>query len=127
MTEAPRSYRDSVCAVVEDDASVCDSLGMMLESSGFAVHLYTSGAEFLAAPQRRIGYLIVDQHMPGISGLDVVAALRRRGIFVPTVLITGRPDPDVEQRAEQLGVRVLAKPFSLARLLDLLPAAEQRP
>jgi two-component system, LuxR family, response regulator FixJ len=125
MTDHSGDRHDQVCVVIDDDPSVCDSLGVLLETRGFAVRLYGSGAEFLAAPHTQIGHLIVDQHMAGVDGLEVVSALRREGIVVPTVLVTGRIDDAIRRRAQELGVPVLEKPFSAARLFDalLLPAA----
>jgi len=113
----------AIC-VVDDDESVRDSLSVLLQSLGFEVTTHGSGQEFLADDQRRhAGCLIVDHNMPGMDGLSTVAALQRDGAAVPTILITGRLDPEIVTRAEQLGVgAVLEKPFSATRLLQLVRA-----
>jgi two-component system response regulator FixJ len=110
--------------VVDDDASVCDSLGVLLEAFGFPVLTYNSGSRFLADERhRRLGCLIVDHHMPEMDGLDVVTALQREGLSVPTILITGRLVEGVQARAAALGVAaVLEKPFPVARLIELVRA-----
>jgi two-component system, LuxR family, response regulator FixJ len=128
VKEDTRSGTERVCAVVDDDASVRDSLDVLLHAYGFDVLIYASGAEFLADPRhRRIGWLILDQHMPGIDGLEVAATLQRQGVAVPTVLITGRLDLDIRRRAERLGVvGILEKPFLVARLVELLGAGPTR-
>jgi FixJ family two-component response regulator len=67
--------------------------------------------------------LVIDQHMPGMTGLDVVGVLRRDGVVVPVVLITAKSDTDIVERARHLGIlAVLEKPFSAARLVALLRA-----
>lgn len=113
-----------VC-VVDDDDWVCDSLSAMLEAYGFAVRSYSSGAEFLADDRRaKTKCLIIDQHMPLLEGLGVISELRRQDIVVPTILITGRLDPAITQRAEELGVTAtLEKPFPAAQLIELVQQA----
>jgi FixJ family two-component response regulator len=111
--------------VVDDDDWVCDSLSAMLEAYGFAVRAYSSGAEFLADDRRaKAKCLIIDQHMPALEGLSVVAELRRQDIEVPTILITGRFDAAIVRRAEELGVTAtLEKPFPAAQLIELVQQA----
>jgi FixJ family two-component response regulator len=116
--------RGLVC-VVDDDAGVCDSLSVLLETYGFAVLTYPSGPAFLQNDGRfNSACLIVDQHMPGLGGLDVVAELHRQEIFRPTILITGRLDAGISQRAGELRVlAILEKPFPVARLVELVRGA----
>ena len=79
----PWAYRPSVqsheqICIVDDDDSVADSLKSLLETFGLDVRCYTSGAEFLADHRRGVaGCLLIDQHMPGLNGLDVVDHLQR--------------------------------------------------
>jgi FixJ family two-component response regulator len=110
-----------VC-IVDDDAWVCDSLSVLLETHGYAVTTYASGEEFLQDKRRSgIKCLVIDQHMPGLAGLDVVAKLRRDGFCPPAVLITGRLDAALAKRAGALGIRmILEKPFPARRLLDVV-------
>ncbi len=116
--------RGPVC-VVDDDDWVCDSLKVVLETYGFGVRVYPSGAAFLEADEHRDAKcLIVDQHMPGLDGLDVVAELHRQDVFPPTLLITGRLDAGIALRAGELGVlAILEKPFPVARLVELVSGA----
>jgi FixJ family two-component response regulator len=116
--------RGLVC-IVDDDVWVCDSLSVLLETYGFAVLAYASGAEFLKDDRRHAAKcLIIDQHMPGLDGLEVVRKLQRDGVLLPAILITGRLDPGIARRAAELGVRaILEKPFPVARLVDLVGSA----
>jgi two-component system, LuxR family, response regulator FixJ len=116
-----RQHEDPV-GIVDDDAAVCDSLSELLEAHAFNVLAYASGAEFLADERRpRLGCLIIDHHMPGMDGFDVISALHQAGIFPPIILITGRLDAGTAERATRLGVAaVLAKPFSVARLVEAI-------
>ena len=65
-------------AVIDDDAAVCDLTRFLLETYDFDVHTYQSGVDFLR-DNPAIACLIVDYHMPGLNGLEVVAELRKRG------------------------------------------------
>lgn len=70
--------------------------------------------------------LITDLYMPAYDGLDVLDAWRDRKHHVPTILITAFPSDSVRQRAKDLGVIVLAKPFSRAALRQALHEAVTR-
>jgi len=108
--------------IVDDDASICDSLTTLLEVHGFKVAAFASGAEFLADAQHsNAGCLIIDHHMPGMDGLEVIAALHREGISIPTILITGQLGSGVRERVAKLGVlAVVEKPFAAAQLIELI-------
>jgi len=98
--------------VVDDDAAVRNSLKFSLELEGFAVRLYADGRELLNDPQLPArGCLVVDQMLPAMSGLDVVDALRRRGISNPAVLVTTHASRQLRQRAAKAGIAVIEKPF----------------
>ena len=140
VTWAYRPFEQShepIC-VVDDDDSVVDSLKSLLETFGFEVSCYSSGAEFLADTRRRIAScLVLDQHMPGLNGLDVVdhpddervgcSGVRsgvKRPVGVPTILISGRLDTNIRERASSLGVTsVIEKPFAADRLVNLIRSA----
>ena len=108
--------------VIDDDESVRDSLGVLLETLGFKVLTHGSGSDMLSDQRRReAGCLIVDQHMPGMDGLATLAALQRDGVTAPAILITGRLDPGIAARASALGVAaVLEKPFPTMQLVELV-------
>src|SRR4051794_29407082 len=98
--------------VIDDDEAVRDSLQFLLETAGFCVATYSSAAHFLSEAQPcNLACLVVDQHMPELTGLQLVIRLRGRGITLPIALITGSPSPDLIRLAREQGVAaVLEKP-----------------
>ncbi len=108
-----------VIAVVDDDPGVRDSLRFLLETSGHTVEAYDSGIRFLEeADPARLACLVLDQHMPQMSGLDLLARLRLRGVDAPALLVTSTPDSATARRATELGVlAVIEKPLSQDELL----------
>src|SRR5208282_6787382 len=77
----------SAVAVVDDDAAVLDSLRFLLEVAGRKVDVYPSAAAFLKDPTGRPACLILDQHMPQMTGLEHVARLRSKGKQIPVLLM----------------------------------------
>lgn len=108
--------------VIDDDDVVRDSLKALLEIFGYSVLDYESGDQFLASqPDLKGGCLIVDVHMPGITGLDLLTALRQSGEAVPAILITGRRDNMIQAQAAALeNVELLDKPVAHESLFRTL-------
>lgn len=101
-----------VILVLDDDSAVTSSLKFVLEIEGFEVRVYTDGRQLLAEGKLPMSScLVVDYHMPGLDGLEVISKLRERNDLIPAILITARTSPDVRRRAESLGVPVVEKPF----------------
>lgn len=105
-------------AVIDDDPDVLDSLRLMLEVAGYRVAAYGSARAFLADRASGMACLILDHHMPEMTGLDLVVRLRTEGVCVPVLLITGRSSPALLARAAELDVaKVLEKPLHEGELL----------
>jgi len=111
-------------AVVDDEESVRKALERLLRSAGREVQTFRSGAEFLHSLQaRRPACLVLDLHMPAMTGFDVQAQLNARNARLPTIFISAFDDSAAEPRALQGGaIRFLHKPFQDQ---DLLEAVEQ--
>jgi FixJ family two-component response regulator len=108
-------------AVVDDDPAVRDSLRFLLEVMGLTVRTFASGAEFQQAGAHQFACLILDQHMPHMTGLELVGTLRAEGSAIPILLVTGSPSPSIVARAMQLGIEgILEKPPSETHLLDFI-------
>jgi FixJ family two-component response regulator len=109
----------NIVAVVDDDDEVRDVLRVLLESAGHSVETFKSGRDFLAnARLDEIACLVVDQRMPELSGVALISAVAKRGLAIPSVLITGAHDAGIAREAETLGaMTVLVKPLSSQELL----------
>jgi FixJ family two-component response regulator len=112
----------SIVAVIDDDNDVGDVLGGLLETMGYQFETYRSGTDFLSEARfDRLACLVVDQNMPGMTGLEMLERLAVRGVNIPALLITGIHDPEVERKAANLGVMtVLEKPMSHHELLRFI-------
>jgi FixJ family two-component response regulator len=112
-------------AVIDDDASVRKALTRLLRASGHEVEAFASGAEFLESSHTRApDCLVLDVHMPSVSGLDVQAALLDRGIHIPIIFITAFDDNAMRERALQQGaVAYLRKPLTEQTLLAAIATA----
>jgi len=109
----------AVVGVVDDDPAVRNSLKFSLELEGMTVGVYGSADELLAdAGLTRFRCLVVDQFMPGRSGLDLAAELRRRQIRMPVILITSHPSRALMALADKAGVPIVEKPLLGDALLD---------
>jgi two-component system response regulator FixJ len=99
--------------VVDDDADVLGSLRFLLETDGFDVRTFRSGAALLNAVRRTgVDCFVIDYKMPDMNGIDLAGRLRTRDIAAPVILITGYPDQNISAKAAAAGVRhVLLKPL----------------
>jgi len=110
--------------LVDDDSAVRDSLRVMLEAYGMVVKDYVSAPAFLADGERRHGCLILDLHMPEMSGLELLEVLREQGSELPVIVFTGRGDADLKERVEQAGALALfAKPVDVDALVQTIERA----
>jgi len=111
--------------VVDDDASVRESLTMLLESAGFSVRAYDSAPAFLvAASDRRAGCVLTDVQMPGLDGLELQRHLAERGIRLPVIVMTGHGDVPIAVEALKAGATdFLEKPFDDEHLLTAVASA----
>jgi two-component system, LuxR family, response regulator FixJ len=109
-----------IMLVVDDDSAVRNSLKFILEVEGFLVRIYASAQELLneegSLPDP--GCLVVDYHMPGMNGLELVAQLRDRQMLIPAILITPAPSQNLRDRAAAAGIAIVEKPLLGSQLLD---------
>ena len=114
--------------VVDDDASVRESLARVFASAGYQAESYASAAEFLnRAPCDGPSCLVLDLQMPELDGLALQQALVSAGNPVPIVFITGHGDVPTSVQAMKGGaVDFLSKPFETDALLDAVAHALDR-
>jgi FixJ family two-component response regulator len=123
----------SVIAIVDDDKFVCESAKLLVESLGYEAFTFSSAEDFLQSDHRHTAScLITDVQMPGQSGLDLLEHLTRRGIDIPTIVVSAFLDDKNRARALKAGaLGCLAKPYreeSLIKYLDMaLGCRESRP
>jgi two-component system response regulator FixJ len=113
MTEGPQAtVKRPMIAVVDDDPAVCGSLKFALELEGFAVRTYHSGAELIHVGDfEGFDCFVVDQRMPGMTGMELVEVLRARRIMTPVILIISHPNAALSARAQKAAIPIVEKPL----------------
>jgi len=111
--------------VVDDDEGVRTSLSILLDSAGYRSIPFASAGDFLALYDLASpGCLLLDMRMPGMSGMELLQELSRRGAFLPVIFITGHGDVPMAVEAMKSGAfDFLQKPFSPRELLDHIARA----
>jgi FixJ family two-component response regulator len=114
-------------AIVDDDPSVLKALSRLLRTRAIHAKAYASAQEFLAAlPDGLPECLVVDLQMPEMTGLDLLQHLSRRGIRIPTIIITAHGDSGVRERCEAAGaVAFLSKPVQDTSLFAAIDEASR--
>jgi FixJ family two-component response regulator len=112
-------------AVVDDDGSVRRALQRMLNASGLDAEIFASGEEFLVSLRfRRPDCVVLDMHMPGMSGLDVQQQMTRAEIDLPIIVVTGHHEAGLCARCLTAGASsYLCKPLDSRMLLDAISLA----
>lgn len=106
--------------IVDDDASLLRGLVRLLNSHGYSTTVFSSAESFLAAKlAHRQGCLVLDVHMPGLTGLDLQGELARLECTLPIIFLTGRGDIPMSVRAMKAGAAdFLTKPVDETVLLE---------
>jgi FixJ family two-component response regulator len=115
-------------SIIDDDASVRDSIKDLVESVGLHAESFATAQEFLSSKRRDApSCLVLDIRLPGISGLDLQHELKKAGIKIPIIFISGHADIPMSVRAMKSGaVEFLTKPFRDQDLLDVVQRALSR-
>jgi len=105
--------------IVDDDAAVRDSLSVLMEVHGLDVEAFDSVAAFKRAYRaKNRACLVLDQHMPNVTGLDFLTSSEGRDLPIPVILVTAHSDKDIRTQARDAGVfAFLAKPVDSDALL----------
>jgi two-component system response regulator FixJ len=118
--------RNPVVAVVDDDPAVCSSLKFSLELEGFSVRTYRSADELLRTDDAAAcDCLVIDQRMPGMSGMELIERLRLSQVSTPAVLIISHPNPALLARAVKAAVPIVEKPLLGNALIERIREACQ--
>jgi len=120
--------RQPIVYVIDDDASIRETLSSLIRSVGLRVQLFGSGKEFLESSRPDTeSCLILDIRLRGMSGLDFQRKLGDSGIAIPIIFITGHGDIRMSVRAMKAGaIEFLTKPFRDQELLDAIHVALEK-
>lgn len=121
------SKRKTNIAVVDDDAGFARALSRLLRASGFDVETYASGEAFLVPRTLwQPDCLVLDIHLQGMSGLNLLRRIRELGSLTPVIFVTGSDAPEVREEAERAGcIAYLRKPVGGHALLEALAKARR--
>lgn len=98
--------------LVEDDPAVLGALTFAFETDGYDVEPFSDPQGVLERAPLGAGVcMIIDEKLPRLSGLDLLAQLRARGVTAPALLITTNPSQHVRRRAAAAGVAIIEKPL----------------
>ena len=128
MNLGPRSAQaPPIINIIDADETVLATLKLALEIEGFAVRAYSTwtgvfeNADFIDG-----ACMIIDQELPGLDGLELVAALRIGRIAAPVVLVADHASELLQERAARAGIPIVEKPLLASTLLDCVRDAVQR-
>jgi two-component system response regulator FixJ len=118
--------------IVDDDPSVLDALSVVFNLEGYQVSGYAEGASFLAAARAHTpACIILDVHMPGRSGLDILKELNAQQYGAPIFIISGQGDIPMAVDAVKNGaLDFIEKPFDaqtvVSRVREAIEAWQRR-
>ncbi len=112
-------------AVVDDDVSFLRSVARLLRSAGYRVETFSSAREFLETlPSGSPQCLVLDVHMPGMTGLELQDWLTTQGYSLPIIFVTAYDTPQTREHAQRSGsFGLLLKPFDKAAILEAIARA----
>jgi len=128
MCPAPHSAHPETVFIIDDDASVRDSLSLMLSLHRHATATFASAEDFLQAwqPHWR-GCIIADIRLGGMSGLELQETLRSRAPDLPVIVVTAHGDIAAARRAFlSQAVDFIEKPFEAQQIIDAIEQAHAR-
>jgi FixJ family two-component response regulator len=108
--------------IVDDDASVCRALSVLLVTYGFAVNTFNSAEEFFRiVPDSSPGSLVLDIHMPGLDGWETLRRIFTSGSHRPVIIISAEKNRGLNDKVLKAGAAgFLQKPFNGQELVDLI-------
>ena len=119
---------ETLISIIDDDEDFHEAIARLMKSRGFTVDAFPSALAFLSCPNiRNTSCLIVDAHMPRITGIELHRRLVETGYAIPTTLISGYLDDNVRGRALADGIICyLTKPCDEDALFGCVSSALER-
>lgn len=102
-----------ILLIVDDDPEVLRALAFMTSARGFGVCPCRTGEHAIAVAVAggRIAALIIDQNLPDLQGIELLAKLREMGVTAPAVLMTTSPSSTLRRQAAVAGAPIVEKPL----------------
>jgi len=128
QSDAADDAQSATIFVIDDDDMVRDYVRLLLELEGLTVEAYACSEAFLAAYRLgRYGCLVIDLHLPGMSGIELLERMAADQHRLPAIMITGRGDVKTAVQAMKVGaVDLIEKPFSPKELFASIDRALER-
>lgn len=113
---------EQIVHIVDDDDAVRGALSLLMQSEEIPFSTYPSAQEFLQQnPLLRSGCLLLDVRMPDMNGLELLDELKKKGITLPVIFITGHGDVELAVQAMKAGAMdFIEKPFDNDRLISVV-------
>ena len=124
MTDLPPEPLRPAVILVDDDPAVAHAVQFSFDLEGLNVRSFRDAESLLASgalPKK--GCLVLDYHLPGLDGLELLDRLRANDVRMPAVLITTNPRPHLRARAAAAGVPIIEKPLLTDALLTAVRSA----
>ncbi|HEV2897272.1 MAG TPA: response regulator [Pseudaminobacter sp.] len=114
-----------IVAIVDDDEPVRRALRRLLLSLSYQPIIFASGEEFLASLRHASpSCAVVDLHMPGLKGLDVLLRIRSEGLRIPVIIVTGLDQSGMRVKCMAAGASgYLVKPIERSEMASAIEAA----
>jgi two-component system, LuxR family, response regulator FixJ len=110
--------------LVDDDPAVAHAVQFSFDLEGIEVRSFNDAESLLASGELpAAGCLVLDYHLPGADGLELLTRLRAKGVRMPAVLITTNPRAHLSLRAASAGVPIIEKPLLTDALLSAVRSA----
>ena len=124
-SNGPGRPQVTIIGVVDDDESVRDALSSLIRSAGYRCELFPSAEAFLESDRMgQTDCMLLDVQMPGLSGIELQARLRKMNCPVPVIFVTAHADESLRARALRAGATAfLEKPFNDDVLLGAIGSA----
>jgi DNA-binding response OmpR family regulator len=108
--------------IIDDDDGVRVSTRMLLEVCGYVVRDHASAESFLATDRGAVGVLLVDQHMPGMTGVELLELIHTEPNPPPALMLSGCADQTIVARLDRIGAKLMRKPVAEDELIREIEA-----
>lgn len=124
VSALPEPQPHGLVFVVDSDGAVRRSLRFALGIEGFSVETFADAETFLGLAEcRSDACIVVDYHLKGMNGVELIETMRRRHWPMPAILTVTNPSPALSRQANAASVALVEKPLLGSALLDRIREA----